>query len=309
LSRRKGKYVEGYFPDDLKDSDSPLESSTWRVLLQANLWLSSFDLSNYALTTNDPARNLLEMKDVPLLTEKHLRQLSQLLQRMAQAKYRKTGLPLVTLKFAQSLDGKIATVTGDSKWISGPSSLRFAHRLRNIHDAILVGVETIIRDDPRLTVRLVKGKNPRRIIADSRLRIPLGRGVLGKRSAPSTIIATTSLSDQRKANRIRSAGADVWYIRKDRADHVDLRHLLQGLGKVDIRSVLVEGGSKMLSSFLRRRLVDYLVVVIAPKIVGKGINAIGPAASRRWDSLISAPSLRYFRSGDDIILAARVDSR
>lgn len=246
------------------------------------------------------------MKDIPLLTEKHIRQLVQSLQRMAQAKYRKTGFPLVTLKFAQTLDGKIATVTGDSKWISSLSSLRFAHGLRSIHDAVLVGVETIIRDDPRLTVRLVKGKNPRRIVADSRLRIPLGCKVLGKRSAPSTIIATTSLSDRRKANRIISAGAEVCCIRKDRADHVDLQHLLSQLGKTDIRSILVEGGSRVLTSFLKRRLADYLVAVIAPKIVGKGLYSVGPAA-RRWDGLVSAPSLRYFRSGNDIILTARVD--
>ncbi|UCB52554.1 MAG: RibD family protein [Candidatus Zixiibacteriota bacterium] len=247
------------------------------------------------------------MKDIPLLTEKQTRQLARSLQKMAQAKYRKTGLPFVTLKFAQTLDGKVATLTGDSKWISGPSSLRLAHRLRSIHDAILVGVETIIRDDPRLTVRLVKGKSPRRIIADSRLRVPLGRRVLGKRSAPSTIIATTSLSNPRKASKITSAGADVWYVRRDSSDHVDLRDLLQELGRADIRSVLVEGGSKMLSSFLKRRLADYLVVVISPKIVGKGLCSVELTAPHQLKGLTSVPSVRYFRSGEDVILTARVD--
>ena len=247
------------------------------------------------------------MREIPLLTEKHIRQLAQSLQRMARAKHRKTGLPLVTLKFAQTLDGKIATVSGDSKWISSPSSLRFAHELRSMHDAVLVGVETIIRDDPRLTVRLVEGKSPRRIVADSRLRIPLGCEVLGKRSAPSTIIATTSLSDQRKANRIISTGAEVWHIRKEGSDRVDPRCLLQKLGRADIRSILVEGGSRVLTSFLKRRLADYLVAVIAPKIVGKGIESVGPAASRGSAGLISAPFLKCLRSGDDTILTARVD--
>jgi diaminohydroxyphosphoribosylaminopyrimidine deaminase/5-amino-6-(5-phosphoribosylamino)uracil reductase len=247
------------------------------------------------------------MKDIPLLTEKHIRQLAQSLQRLAQAKYRKTGFPLVTLKFAQTLDGKIATVAGDSKWISSPSSLRFAHGLRSIHDAVLVGVETIIRDDPRLTVRLVKGTNPRRIIVDGRLRIPLGSNVLKGRSQSSTIIATTSLSDRRKANRVISTGAEVCCIRKDRADHVDLQHLLSQLGKTDIRSILVEGGSRVLTSFLKRRLADYLVVIIAAKIVGKGTNSVRPTASRRLENLISMPSLRYFRSGDDVILTAHID--
>ena len=247
------------------------------------------------------------MREIPLLTEKHIRQLAQSLQRMARAKHRKTGLPLVTLKFAQTLDGKIATVTGDSKWISSPSSLRFAHRLRSIHDAILVGVETIIRDDPRLSVRLVKGKNPRRIIVDSRLRIPLDSKVLGKRAAPSTVIATTSLSGQRKTDRIISTGAQVWRVRKDTSNRVDLRCLLEKLGKADIRSVLVEGGSRVLTSFLKRRLADYLVVIIAPKIVGKGIESVEPAASRGSAGLISTPSPRYFRSDDDIILFTRIN--
>lgn len=247
------------------------------------------------------------MKDIPPLTEKDISLLARSLERLAQVKYRKTGLPFVTLKFAQTLDGKIATLTGDSKWISGPSSLRFAHRLRSSHHAVLVGVETIIRDDPRLTVRLVEGRNPRRIIVDSKLRIPLECNVLKGKSAPSTIIATTSLSDQRRANKLRSAGAEVWCIRKDLSNHVDLQHLLQEMGKTEIRSVLVEGGSRIVTSFLRSRLADYLLVIIAAKIVGKGINPVRPTASRRLENLISMPSLRYFRSGDDVILTAHVD--
>ncbi len=247
------------------------------------------------------------MKDIPPLREKDISLLTRSLERMAQVKYRETGLPLVTLKLAQTLDGKIATITGDSKWISGPSSLRFTHRLRSFHHAVLVGVNTIIRDDPRLTVRLVEGRNPRRIIVDSKLRILLECNVLKGKSAPSTIIATTSLSDQRKANRIRSAGVEVWCIRKDRSNHVDLQHLLRELGKTNIRSILVEGGSRVLTSFLRRRLADYILVIIAAKIVGKGINSVRPTASRRLENLISMPSLRYFRSGDDVILTAHVD--
>ena len=226
---------------------------------------------------------------------------------MAQVKYRETGLPLVTLKLAQTLDGKIATITGDSKWISGPSSLRFAHRLRSLHHAVLVGVETIIRDDPRLTVRLVKGKNPQKIVVDSRLRIPLGSNVLKGKSASFTIVATTSLSDQGKAKKIRSAGTEVWHVKKDRSDHVDLQCLLKELGKTDVRSVLVEGGSRVLTSFLKRRLADYLVVFIAPKITGKGTNSLERIAPQQLKSLMSASSLRYFRSGDDVILTARVD--
>ena len=243
------------------------------------------------------------------MTENRFSQLTRSLQKAARAKHRKTGLPLVTLKFAQTLDGKLATVTGDSRWISSPSSLRLAHRLRSVHDAVLVGVQTIIRDDPLLTVRLVNGRSPLKIVADSRLRIPLRCRLLAKRAAPSTVIATTSMSDQRKADKIISAGAQVWHIRKDGSDRVDLRHLLQKLGSAEVRSVLVEGGSGILTSLLRRRLPDYLLAVIAPKMVGEGMNSVDPAASRGSADLISTPSLRYFRSDDDIVLVARIDQR
>jgi riboflavin-specific deaminase-like protein len=249
------------------------------------------------------------MRDIPFLTEKRFNQLARSLQKAARVKHRETGLPLVTVKFAQTLDGKMATLTGDSKWISNPFSLRFAHKLRSIHAAVLVGVDTIIRDDPALTVRLVEGNSPLRIVADSRLRIPLDSKVVGKRLAPSTVIATTSLSDPRKTNRIVSAGAEVWRIGKDSSDRVDLRRLLLKLGKIDIGSILVEGGSRLLTSFLKRKLADYLVVVTAPKMVGKGLESVGSAASRGPADLISASSLRYFRSDDDIILLARIDKR
>jgi len=192
------------------------------------------------------------MKNIAVLTEKNILALEKSLKKLARTKYRKTGIPFVTLKFAQTLDGKIATLTGDSRWISGSSSLRFAHRLRSFNDAILVGVDTIIRDDPRLTVRPLRGKNPQKIIIDSRLRMPLDCNVLKGRTALSTIVATTFLSDQRKIERIRSTGVGVWLIKKDRSNRVDLQCLLKELGRKDIRSILVEGGAKIITSFLKK---------------------------------------------------------
>jgi len=247
------------------------------------------------------------MKNIPALTEKAISELEKSLQKLAQAKYRKSGIPFVTLKYAQTLDGKIATLTGDSRWISGSSSLRFTHRMRSSHDAILVGVNTIIRDNPRLTVRLVKGKNPQKIIVDSRLRVPLDSNVLKERAALFTIIATTSLSDLRKIKRIQSTGAQVWLIRKDRYGHVDLRSLLHQLGQRNIRSILVEGGSKMITSFLQKQLADRLVVIIAPKILGRGINSVSPSTPYSFKNLVSFSSLRFFRSGEDVILEAFIN--
>jgi len=245
------------------------------------------------------------MKSIPVLTEKNILEIEKSLGKLAQAKYRKSGIPFVTLKYAQTLDGKIATLTGDSKWISESSSLRFAHRLRSFNDAVLVGVNTIIQDDPRLTVRLVKGRNPQKIILDSRLRTPLDSNVLKGRAALFTIIATTSLSDLRKIKRIQSTGAKVWVIKKDHSNQVDLQNLLKELGRRNIHSILVEGGSKIITSFLKKRLADRLVVIIAPKILGRGIYSVNPSTTYGFTG-DSFSSPRYFRSGDDVILKALI---
>ncbi len=244
------------------------------------------------------------MYDIPLLTDKEMGNLGKSLQNLVRKKSRKTRLPFVTLKFAQTLDGKIATITGDSKWISGPTSLRFAHQLRSFHDAILVGVDTILQDDPQLTVRLVKGKNPQRIIVDSQLRTPLDSNILKGKAAFSTFIATTSLSEVKKIKEYQSNGAQVWVLKKDRANQVDLQNLLHELGKRDVRSVLVEGGSRILSSFLKKRLADHLVIVIAPKIIGKGMNYVDVSTLQRFKNLNSFSSPKLFRSGEDVILEA-----
>ncbi len=246
------------------------------------------------------------MKSIPALTEKNVSEIEKSLLKLAQVKYRNTGLPFVTLKFAQTLDGKIATLTGDSRWISGPSSLRFVHRMRSLSDAILVGVDTIIRDDPRLSVRLVKGKNPLKIILDSRLRTPPDSHVFKGRAATSTIIATTSLSSQGRIKKIKSTGAGVWLIAKDRYNQINLKGLLRKLGQNNFRLILVEGGSRILASFLKERMADHLLVIIAPRIMGKGINFVKPPIPQGIERLISSSSCSYFQSGHDVIMRAPI---
>ena len=242
--------------------------------------------------------------NIPLLTDQEMGNLGKSLQKFARMKYRRTRLSFVTAKFAQTLDGKIATTTGDSKWISGPASLRFAHRLRSFHDAVLVGADTIIRDNPRLDVRLVKGNNPYKIIVDSRLRTPLNSNILKGRSALTTIMATTSCSSPKRIGLYRSKGALVWILHRDPSYQVDLPNLLSVLGKEGFRSILVEGGAKIIHSFLKKRLVDHMFVFIAPKIIGKGINYTDISASQRFKNMISSSSPKFFRSGNDIILEA-----
>ena len=171
------------------------------------------------------------MKRIPLLTDRTIARLEKSLVRLAQIKYEKTGMPFVTLKYAQTLDGKIATPSGDSQWISGSSSLRLAHAMRAHHDAVLVGVRTIIRDNPRLTVRLVEGKDPLKVIVDSQLRIPLNSKILKGRAARSTLVATTSASSKGEIRGIESTGARVCLAKSDGHGRVDLRGLLQWLGQ------------------------------------------------------------------------------
>src|SRR5712692_7163455 len=165
------------------------------------------------------------------------------------------GRPLVTVHYAQTLDGRIASRTGDSRWVSGEGSLRLAHELRAAHDAVLVGIGTVLADDPKLTVRLVPGDSPVRVVVDSRLRIPLDAYVLDT-SVARTIIATTPLASEECAAAIRARGAEVLRVKADADGHVELSDLLSRLRDDGIRSVLVEGGRGIITAALRDHLVD-----------------------------------------------------
>jgi diaminohydroxyphosphoribosylaminopyrimidine deaminase / 5-amino-6-(5-phosphoribosylamino)uracil reductase len=220
-------------------------------------------------------------------------------------KYIRTAVPFVTLKCAQSLDGRIATATGHSRWVSSPASLRFAHRLRSTHDAILVGADTILHDDPELTCRLVRGKDPLRIVVDSRLRTsPEARLFKGSRG-DGTLVATTHRADRKRRQLFEAKGIEVLVLGETPEGRVDLCGLLAILGKRKLASLLVEGGAAVLTSFLKEGLADRLVVVLAPKIVGTGINAIGDLGIRRMDKALELSYQRILRSGGDLILDAR----
>ena len=225
----------------------------------------------------------------------------------AHFKYMTTGLPLVTLKFAQTLDGRIATVTGDSRWISGQKFRRLAHHLRATNDAIMVGIDTVLADDPQLTVRLVRGRNPVRIILDTRLRIPLDAEVIKNREVAPTIIAATSCADEKKLSSLREMGIEVLVIKEDETGEVDLRHLLSILGERGISSVLVEGGAGVITSLLRRNLVDKVVIAIAPKMMGKGIETVGELNIREVSQALKLSFKKIYRMGEDLIIEARVN--
>jgi diaminohydroxyphosphoribosylaminopyrimidine deaminase/5-amino-6-(5-phosphoribosylamino)uracil reductase len=248
------------------------------------------------------------MRNVSALGNKEVQHLQKSLARLVQSKCSSSGLPFVTLKYAQTLDGKIATKSGDSKWISGPTSLRLAHHLRSWHDAIMVGVDTILRDDPLLTVRLVKGKNPLRIVLDSRLRTPPTARVIKGRSARSTIIAVTPKADKQRIDKLRSAGVQVWMVEEDSSGCVDLHSLLRKLGRSGIRSVLVEGGSKVIASFLKHRLADQLLVALSPRLMGAGLPGVNSDAVPGVLKPMKLFLLRCISADRDLIIQASLNA-
>jgi diaminohydroxyphosphoribosylaminopyrimidine deaminase / 5-amino-6-(5-phosphoribosylamino)uracil reductase len=221
-------------------------------------------------------------------------------------KFMETGIPFITLKYAQSIDGRIATATGHSRWISSPASLNYAHKLRSIHDGILVGIGTVMNDNPDLTVRMVKGRSPIRIIIDQYLKIPLEANVLKNQDKAKTVIATTVKADSQKASRLMQMGIEILTVDSVKDNRVDLQNLLAELGKLGITSVLIEGGASIITSVLRNRLADRLVIIIAPKIVGRGIEAVGNLNIARIDDAYRLSYRKIVRKDDDIIIDGRI---
>ncbi len=226
-------------------------------------------------------------------------------------KYITTTKPFVILKTAMSLDGKIVTKTGDSKWITNEKSRKYAHKLRSEVDAILVGIETVLKDDPRLTVRMsdvrcqMSDRNPIRIVVDSRARIPIEAKILNH-EAPA-IVATTKLASKRKIEVIEKKGVRVLVIR-DRNKKVNLKELLKRLGGLEITSLLVEGGGKINASFLENDLVDKVLFFIAPKIIG-GEKALTPVEGEGIERIKQAVKLKNIsikRFGEDVLIEGYV---
>ncbi|HEU4386832.1 MAG TPA: RibD family protein [Blastocatellia bacterium] len=226
---------------------------------------------------------------------------------------RETGRPFVTVKFAQTLDGRIATRTGDSKWISGEPARRFAHQLRAEHDAIMVGIETVLSDDPQLTVRLIEGRDPVRVIVDSRLRTPLTARMLAHGTG-RTLIACGENADPDRTNELRQLGAEVVKIPGPPPPEspggapgsIDLASLLEILGGKGLASVLVEGGSRIITSLLADGLVDRVVVIVAPAIIGEGVDSIGNLGIDRLSDALRLSSVAVRQLGDDVVFDGRL---
>ncbi len=182
-----------------------------------------------------------------------------------------------------------------------------AHRLRAINDAILIGIDTVLADNPQLTVRLVKGRNPTRIILDSRLRMSLDCEIIRTRDVAPVIIAATTQADMGKGAQLRELGIEILEAQSDTSGGIDLKGLLKALGERNISSLLVEGGARVITSFLRQKLADKVVVAIAPKILGKGTDAVGELDIVRISQSLPLKFQKITRAGEDIVIEARVE--
>lgn len=216
--------------------------------------------------------------------------------------------PFIVLKAAMTLDGKIATATGQSKWITNEASRAYGYKLRDIYDGIMVGINTVIEDNPMLTARVDGGKNPIRIVVDSSLRIDINANVVQDKSA-KTIIATTDKADKDKILKLQAQDVDVIVVDKDENDKVDIEKLLDILGQQNICSILVEGGATLSGSFVAKKLVDKVYFFIAPKIIG-GKEAKTPVAGTGILNLQEALALKDIqieKLEEDILIIGRVD--
>ena len=218
-----------------------------------------------------------------------------------------SGRPAFTASYAQTLDGRLATSDGSSQWISAPDSLRLSHEMRAGHDAVMVGVGTALKDDPRLTVRLAPGRDPLRVVVDSALRTPLSAAVLSGGAAPGTVLAVNRRAPEDRCRAAEAMGATVLRLPAGPGGGVDLAALAGRLRERGVRSVMVEGGATLITALLGERLVDRLAVCIAPKILGSGIEAVGDLGiGDLADSLVLSDAAFSVRGGD-IFLDGRVE--
>ncbi|HHT9130129.1 MAG TPA: bifunctional diaminohydroxyphosphoribosylaminopyrimidine deaminase/5-amino-6-(5-phosphoribosylamino)uracil reductase RibD, partial [Candidatus Brocadiaceae bacterium] len=213
------------------------------------------------------------------------------------------GLPYVIVKWAMSLDGKIATHTGNSQWITSEESRTYVHKIRGQVDGVLVGINTVLRDDPLLTCRYERRRNPRRIILDSNAALPLNSRLLNTISESEIIVAVNENAQQNRIERLEQLGCKIIKTR-DINGHVNLQALFRRLGEMKLTNILVEGGSRVITSMIEDRLVDKVMVFIAPIIIG-GEDAKSPVLGKGIDKINEAAEIDEItikRFSDDIVV-------
>ena len=214
------------------------------------------------------------------------------------------GLPFVMLKLAASLDGRIATATGDSRWVTGPAARKYVHRLRNEVDAVLVGSGTVLADDPQLTCRLPGGRDPWRIVLDGRLRTPPTARLVKQRQPEKTVLVTGHGVPAARRKALEDLGVQVWSFPL-RQGRISLRRVLRKLARMGVLSVMVEGGAATASRVIAEKVADKVLCFYAPKFIGaEGLPMVGELGITRMRQCpqVARPVIR--RLGEDILVSA-----
>jgi diaminohydroxyphosphoribosylaminopyrimidine deaminase/5-amino-6-(5-phosphoribosylamino)uracil reductase len=209
--------------------------------------------------------------------------------------------PFVTLKIAQTLDGRIADARGRSQWITNEQSRRYVHALRGMHDAVLVGVGTVLADDPRLTARLLGAPQPYRVVLDSRLSIPINSHLVKQNGDGQTIVLTKAGTATAKRKQLERRGVRVWDVRAGRDGKPDMRAALKCLYRNNIKSVLIEGGQQVFSAALAAEVVHKVVVFCAPKLLGSGLGSLALTPMGIAEA-IKLKDVRVRMFGEDVMI-------
>lgn len=210
--------------------------------------------------------------------------------------------PFVIVKVAATLDGKMATRNGDSQWISGEASRHLVHQWRDRVDGVLVGIRTVLKDDPMLTARIRKGRDPYRIVLDSRLMIPEGAKVIGT-SPSKTIIASTEKAPKDKIEKLEQKGVQILLL-DSKEGKINLKSCLSKLGEIGMMSLMVEGGSQVNGSFLDEGLIDKLFLFLSPKIMGdpRALGIFGGKGISTVQEAIALKEIKKRKIGEDILI-------
>ena len=210
----------------------------------------------------------------------------------------------VTLKAAQTLDGMIADKNNYSEWVTSTESRKYVHRLRARYDAVLIGSETARIDNPKLTVRMVEGRNPFRIVLDSNLKLKSELNLFKNNSDNKTIVVTSekSKSKLKKIKQLEKLGVKVLFVKSDIHKRIQLKSVLKELSKLQIISVMVEGGSKIYSSFLKQNLFDDIYLFVSPKILGNGLKTFSELKSKKLGNASKIIVRQIQKIGDDILI-------
>lgn len=218
--------------------------------------------------------------------------------------YYKNKRPMVTLKLAQSLDGRIATSTGDSKYLSCQESLRYVHQLRSENDAVVIGAGTLAKDDPQLNVRYVQGVNPYRIIISRKPILKKSLNII-KNNDGKTIIVTTKKTP--KSLFVIHNNLTGWELSSNPDKTLNLVELLKQSDHFGLKSLLVEGGAELATSFLKQKIVDKIVLFITPQLIGRGIDAIGDLDIKTIDKSLKFKRYEYQQIGSDMMFIGYPD--